>query len=278
MKKIFTLALAALAATSLFAQDEVQNRLQVWGPYVNVPANANVIFDANDQTGEIGQVGKYQLYIWENTLSIAAGMDAAVGEYQDFVCGGLNWAGLGLNVPKMKDEAGNPTGVVPFPAKQMDASWNLHFMWKNDMPCQFALQVGPNIGNVQPEFKFPNGQGNNGSWQTVDVPVTDILDQYVNTDEETVEIMFFRNWTDVNLFGAVVTDGTVNGGHFALADMYFYKNGTMSVKGIEAEGNVIAEDYYSFDGKKLAEAPQQGLYLVKKTFENGAVKTVKVAK
>ena len=83
----------------------------------------------------------------------------------------------------------------------------------------------------------------------------------------------------MNLWGALAVDGVVDGGSYALADMYYYTdNYTNSVNGIEAEGNVVAEDYYSFDGKKLAEAPQQGLYLVKKTFENGAVKTLKVAK
>lgn len=274
MKKIFTLALAAAAATSAFNADAVQGRLNVWGPFVNVPEDAVVVFNAMDQLGENGNLDKYQLYIWESTLNIESGMDATVGEYQNFVCAnGKGWAGLGVNIAK-KSEAPN---IVPFPAKEMNSNWRLHFMYKNNQAANFKLQVGPEIGTVQPEFKFSDSH--DGTWQTVDMPVTDILDQYVNTDEETVEIMFFRNWTDVNLWGALAVDGVVDGGSYALADMYYYTdNYTNSVNGIEAEGNVVAEDYYSFDGKKLAEAPQQGLYLVKKTFENGAVKTLKVAK
>lgn len=227
-----------------------------------------------DQLGENGNLDKYQLYIWESTLNIESGMDATVGEYQNFVCTNVkDWAGLGVHIAK-KSEAPN---IVPFPAKEMNSNWRLHFMYKNNQAANFVLQVGPNIGNVLPEFKFSDSH--DGTWQTVDMPVTDILDQYVNTDEETVENMFFRNWTDVNLWGAVAVEGVVEGGSYALADMYYYTdNYTNSVNGIEAEGNVVAEDYYSFDGKKLAEAPQQGLYLVKKTFENGAVKTLKVAK
>lgn len=277
MKKLFTLALVAAAATTALAQD-VQTRLQIWGPFPNTPEDAVIAFNATDYTGDLDDASKYHFYIWENTISISEGMDGTVGTYQNFICGNLGWAGAGLNVGVLKNN-GVETGVTPFPAKQMDESWRLHFLWKTNMAGTFTLQVGPTIGNVLPEFSFDASTGNHdGTWNEVDIPITDILDQYVNTDEETLQIMFFRNWTDVNLFGALALDNVPAGGEYSIVDMYFYTNQPAGVESLAADGAVVAEEYYSFDGKKLAEAPANGLYLVKKSFENGAVKTLKVAK
>lgn len=278
MKKLFTTLAIAAIATSAFAGIPVQKRLQMWGPYINQPANVDLIFDA--LPGNNDEPGDYHFYIWENTFDVEGGMDATVGEYQIFVCSNQGWAGCGLNIPKSKID-GVETGVKAFPAKEMADNWNVHFMWKTDMDCKITIGFGPEIGGQRAEFAYTSASNFkfDGTWNTVDLPLTDLLDQFTNTEEDMAYMLFFRNWTDVNLFSAVATDGCVSGGRYAVADMYFYINTEEdSVEGIAADGEVVAEEYYTFDGIKMAEAPVKGIYLVKKTFENGAVKTVKVAK
>lgn len=282
MNKIFTtLALAALAAVPAFAQDAetVQQRIQLWGPYINVPKNVEIVYDC--QPGDLDVPGDYHLYIWENTLTVENGMDATVGEYMNFVLGDQVWAGCGLNVPATKDKEGNPTGVVPVPAKKMDKEWRLHFMWKTDTDMLVYLVTAPNIGNQEAKFSFTSASDYkfDGTWNTVDVPITDLLDMYTNTDEETLDMLFFRNWTDLNVVAMGANDGLVAGGTYAFADVYFYKNGVPAgVNGVATDAEVVAEEYYSFDGVKMNAAPENGIYLVKKTLSDGTVKTVKVAK
>ncbi len=278
MNKLFTTLALAAFATSAFAGVPVQKRLQMWGPYINHAPNEDVIMDALPGNNDVP--GDYHFYIWENTFSVEGGMDNTVGEYQNFVCN-QGWAGCGLNIPKTKDDSGNPTGVKPFPAKDMTDQWRVHFMWKTDMDCKITIGFGPEIGGQRAEFAYTSASDYkfDGTWNTVDLPMTDLLDQFTNTEEDMIYMLFFRNWTDVNLFSAVSTDGCVAGGRYAIADMYFYFDTEEDgVEAIAAEGEVVAEEYYTFDGIKMAEAPQKGIYLVKKTFDNGAVKTVKVAK
>lgn len=282
MKKLFTtLAAAALAVAPLFAEGET-GVIRLYGPYVSIPEGAEIVQDI--VYGDLNDPSQPHMYIWENTFLVEAGLDDVVGEYNIFRCNQI-WAGMGININPRVLKDGTVTNATPLALNLTNDEWRFHFMWKSDMACTITIGCGPEdkvMGGKKAEFAFNPGVGDykfDGSWNMVDVPFTDILDQYASLDEETAYQRFFNKQLDINVITAVATDGCQNGGTYAIADAYFYgPKLSTSVDGIASDAEVVAEEYYSFDGVKMAAAPEKGLYLVKKTLSDGNVKAVKVVK
>lgn len=274
MNKIFTtLALAAVAALPTLAEN--QGRIQMWAPYVPAAdgVTVEVLQDFKPDNEGCG------FYIWDggnDTFTVKSGSDAIVGDYNIFsIIPGKGWLGGGMMTGKRDD------GATPLKAGLMDDQWRLHFMWKANMAPKEAiiLRTGPTVGQAEIQLKYtaetPGAKFDN-TWNTVDIPVTDLLDM-LSLDEEDYK-MFFRNWYETYIWSLTVA-GAADGYEVALADLYYYKDGYISgVEGVASDAEVVAEEYYSFDGIKMAEAPVKGLYIVKKTLADGTVKTVKVAK
>lgn len=271
MKKIFTtLAVAALATV---AANATQGRIQMWGPYVPVDETVDVLQNFQPDNEGCG------FYIWDggnDTFTVKSGSDATVGDYNIFaVIDGKGWLGGGMMTGKKADNA------TPLKAGLMDDTWRLHFMWKTNMAPGESLIFRTGVKNVDKEVMItitpttPGAKFDN-TWNTVDIPMTDLLDM-IGIDEEDYAL-WFRNWYDTYIWSWTV-GGAANGFETALADVYYYKdNYSGAVEGVASDAEVVAEEYYSFDGVKMASAPEKGFYLVKKTLADGSVKTVKVVK
>lgn len=284
MKKIFTTALMAAALAVSANAEEMRIYLQDSAP-VNVPDGVTVVQYAagsNDVAGDI------KFYIWENTFSVEGGMDATYGEYNNWVVGTAGWWGAGYNVPPKRDANGNLTGSEGVDFSMIDATWNLHFAFKTDITDgDICFNIGAEVpgakdanGNgVMPSIKFNAATSTDykfdGTWNVVDLPITYFFDQYASEEQAIEE--FCKVYRDANYL--TFTGGGSTGKKVAFTDIYLYGEGASgAVEGVEVESPVVATEYYNFQGQRLHEAPQHGMFIVKSVKANGSFEVSKVAK
>lgn len=283
MKKIFTMALMAGALAFTANAETMRIYLQDAAP-TNVPEEVAVVQYAS---GDLADPEAIKFYIWENTFSVEAGMDATIGEYNNWVVGTAGWWGAGYNVPPKRDAAGNLTGSNGVDFTMVDSEWSLHFYFKTDITdadiCfnlggEIPGQVDGNGNAVMPSIKFNSATSTdykfNGTWNEVVLPITYFFDQYAN--EEAAIENFCKVYRDTNYL--TFNGGGAAGSKVAFADVYLFGKGVGAVDGVEVDSPVVAKEYYNFQGQRLHEAPQHGMFIVKSVKANGSFEVSKVAK
>lgn len=288
MKKIFTTALIATAVVAGASAEQVEKRiyLQNEAP-VNVPEGVEVVHYAAGDNADASQI---HFYIWESTFDVVAGADPTYGDYSIYQIGNVGWWGAGYNVPPKYDKVtGAPTGNAGVDFRSVNEDWKLHFVMKTNITDgDICFNLGAAIpgsldgnGNaIMPSIKFNAATTTDykfdNTWNVIDIPVTYFLDQYASAEQGLEE--FCKMYRDANYL--TFTGGGSAGSEVAFTDIYLYGMGDPgAVEGVEADNSpVVATEYYNFQGQKLAEAPESGLYIVKNVKANGSVAVSKVAK
>lgn len=283
MKKIFTTALMAAALAVSANAEDMRIYLQDSAP-VNVPDEVTVVHYAS---GSLDVAGDIKFYVWDNTFTTEAGMDPTYGEYNNWVIGTAGWWGAGYNAPKKRDDAGNLTGFEGIDFTMVNNQWWFHFAFKTDIKdADICVNLGGEIpgkidgnGNaVMPSVKFNSAttstQTFDGTWNVVDLPITFFFDQYANEEQAIEE--FCKKYFGLNYL--TFNGGGASGSKVAFTDVYLYGPATDSVESVEVDSPIVATEYYNFQGQRLYQAPENGMFIVKSVKANGSFEVSKVAK